>query len=273
VAIPKHITKRFLQVVGQCLFAIPALVSLTVVCYRLHLNVATADLLYLIVVVLLSRWGDFVSSTIASVFAALCLAHLAPPTYSFRVDDPLDDLAIIAFLITSLTVARLMSKLRNMAKEALSSVNRGLIDAEERERTRISRELHDDIGQRVALLQVKLDQLRTDVPNPTVQVLTTMDELLKQIEELSSDIQGLAHTLHSPKLEYLGLVRTMKSYCREFGQQQNVEIDFRSHDLPSPLSPDVSLSEFSRKPYTIRQSTVGYGNLKLNCSKHRMQSI
>jgi signal transduction histidine kinase len=242
VGILKQFAKRLEHAVVRCLIASLALVSLTVVCYRLHLNLATAGLLYVIVVVLLSCTGDFVSSIVASIIAALCLAHLAPPTYSFRVDEPLDDVAIVAFLITSLIIARLVSKLRKMAEEALSSVNRGLIDAEERERARIARDLHDDIGQRVALLQVRFDQLRTDVRNPTVAVLATMDELLKQIEELSTDIQGLAHTLHSPKLEYLGLVKTMKSFCKEFGQQQRVEIDFRSHDLPSPVPMDVSLS-------------------------------
>jgi signal transduction histidine kinase len=197
-----------------------------------------------IVVVLLARAGDFVSSIVASIIAALCLAHLAPPTYSFRVDDPIDDVAIVAFLITSFIIVRLVSKLRKMAEEALSSVNRRLIDAEERERARIARDLHDDIGQRVALLHVKFEQLRTDLPDGTVAALATMDELLKQLEEVSTDIQDLAHALHSPKLEYLGLVKTMKSFCKEFGHQQKVEIDFRSHDLPSPLPPDISLSLF-----------------------------
>jgi signal transduction histidine kinase len=180
----------------------------------------------------------------ASIIAALCLARLAPPEHSFRVDDPFDVVAIIAFLITSFIIARLVSQLRRMAEESLSTVNRGLVDAEERERTRIARGLHDDIGQRVALLQVKVEQLRTDVPNPSVEVLTTMDDLLNQIEALSTDIQGLAHSLHSPKLEYLGLVRTMKSFCKEFGQQQKVEVHFRSQDLPIPPPLNVSASLF-----------------------------
>jgi signal transduction histidine kinase len=244
VGIPKHIAKRLQRPVVHCLVASLALLSLTIVCYRLHLSLTTAALLYVIVVVLLARAGDFVSSIVASIIAALCLAHFAPPTYSFRVDDPLDDVAIVAFLITTLIIARLVSKLRKMAEEALSSVNRRLIDAEERERARIARDLHDDIGQRVALLHVKFEQLRTDLPNLTVAALATMDELLKQLEEVSTDIQDLAHALHSPKLEYLGLVKTMKSFCKEFGHQQKVEIDFRSHDLPSPLPVDVSLSLF-----------------------------
>lgn len=239
-----QIATRFQRTVAQSLIASLILVSLTVVCYRLRLNLATACLLYVIVIVLLSRSANLASAIVVSIVAAVCLARLAPPTYSFQVDDPLDDVAIVAFLITSLIVSRLVSRLRQMAEEALSSVNRGLIDAEERERARIAKDLHHDIGQRVALLQVKVEQLRANVPNSEVEVLATVDELRKQIEELSTDIQGLAHSLHSPKLEYLGLVRTIKSYCNEFGQQQKVEIDFKCHDLPSPLPLEVSTSLF-----------------------------
>ena len=122
-------------------------------------------------------------------------------------------------------------------------MNRGLIDVEERERARIARDLHDDIGQRMALLVVKLEQLSAGVPNPT-EFLTTTDKLLKQAQELSTDIQGVARTLHSTRLEYVGLVQTMRSFCQEFEHQQKVKIDFRSHDLPSPLSQDISLSLF-----------------------------
>ena len=240
----RHIAKTIKRAVSQSLIASLILVSLTFVCYRLRLNLTTAALLYVIVVVLLARAGDFASSIVASIIATLCLVHLAPPAFSFRVDDPLDDVAIAAFLVTSLIVSRLVSRLRQMAEEAVSSVNRGLIDAEERERARIARELHDDIGQRVALLQVKVDQLRPYVPNPGADVLVTLEELQKQIEELSTDIQGLAHSLHSPKLEYLGLVRTIKSFCNEFAHQQQMEIDFKSHDLPSPLPLQVSISLF-----------------------------
>src|ERR1700751_6345964 len=95
----------------ECLVASLALILLTVVFYRLHFNLATASLLYVIVIVIISRVGSFVSSIVASIVAALCLAHLAPPAFSFRVDDPLDDVAIAAFLITSSVIARLVSKL------------------------------------------------------------------------------------------------------------------------------------------------------------------
>src|SRR6185369_7738521 len=107
-------------------------------------------------------------------------------------------------------ISRLMSKLRKMAEDALSSVNRRLVDAEDRERVRIAKELDDDLGQRCALLAVNFEQLGRDVPSSTVEIRTTMNELLEQIKHLSIDVNTLAHDLHSPKLEYLGIAKTMR---------------------------------------------------------------
>ena len=73
----------FWRSVVQCLVASAALVSLCSICYRLHFNLATVALLLMIVVVLVSRIGSFVSSIFASIIAALCLAHIAPPAFSF----------------------------------------------------------------------------------------------------------------------------------------------------------------------------------------------
>jgi signal transduction histidine kinase len=71
-----------------------------------------------------------------------------------------------------------------------------------------------------------------------------MGKLQKQISEIATDIQSLSHELHSAKLQYLGIAGAMRGFCREFGEQQKVEIDFQTHDLPSPLSPDISLCFF-----------------------------
>ena len=71
-----------------------------------------------------------------------------------------------------------------------------------------------------------------------------MGELQNQTSEIATDIQSLSHELHSSKLEYLGIAAAMRGFCGQFGEQQNVEIDFKIPDLPSPLSPDISLCLF-----------------------------
>ena len=118
-----------------------------------------------------------------------------------------------------------------------------MIEAQEQERTRIARELHDDIGQRLALLAIELEKLHQKLPNPP-EIRSRMGELHNQTTEIATDIQTLSHELHSTKLEYLGIEPAMRGFCKEFGKQQKAEIDFKSHDLPSPLSPDISLCLF-----------------------------
>jgi PAS domain S-box-containing protein len=133
---------------------------------------------------------------------------------------------------------------RKLAEEALSQVSRRLIEAQEQERTRIARELHDDIGQRLALLAIKLEQLHLHSPDLPPEVRSHTGELWKQTTAIANDIQTLSHELHSSKLQHLGIAAAIRGFCKEFGEQQNVEIDFQTHDLPSPLPPDTSLCFF-----------------------------
>jgi PAS domain S-box-containing protein len=84
---------------------------------------------------------------------------------------------------------------RKRAEAALANVSRKLIEAQEQERSRIGRELHDDIGQRLALLALQLQLLKEDtlmVP----EVRSRMGEFQKQVLEIASDIQSLSHELH-----------------------------------------------------------------------------
>jgi CheY-like chemotaxis protein len=251
--------------VAESSVAILALVSITAICYRLHFNLAVATLLYVIVVVLVSRAGSFVSSIVAAIVAALCLAHLAPPTFSFRVSDPLDVIAITAFLITSLIVARLMSRVRKQAEEALSSVSYRVIKAEERERQRIASNLHEDIGQRLTLLLIRIEQLKPDSLN-AVGMPSRIDDLWKETLEILGDVKALAHELYSPRLEYLGIARVMSSFCKEFGDRKRVEIDFRSDDLPSFVAPNLALCLFRvLQEDRVKQDRAATSDLNWRC--------
>jgi PAS domain S-box-containing protein len=123
---------------------------------------------------------------------------------------------------------------RKAMELAMSGMTRKLIEAQEQERTRIGRELHDDINQRLAMLALELEQLQR---SPS-EVESRVQELRESLAELSNDVQALSHDLHSSKLEYLGVVAGMKSWCKEFTERQKMDIDFKS-ELRSVLPLDV----------------------------------
>jgi signal transduction histidine kinase len=118
-------------------------------------------------------------------------------------------------------------------------MTRKLIDSQEQERSRIGRELHDDINQRLAMLSVEMEQL---LENPS-EIETRLQQFRREIGEISTDVQGLSHDLHSSKLEYLGVIAGMKSWCGEIKERHKTVVAFRS-DLPGNLPLDVGLPLF-----------------------------
>ena len=134
---------------------------------------------------------------------------------------------------------------RKLAEEALSSVNGRLIEAQESERGRIARDLHDDIGQRLALLAVALAQVKELLPDSSRgEAPGCLDALQKQTAEIIADVQALSHELHPPRLLHLGVVAAMRGFCEELAGQKSAEIDFRSENVPGNVPPDVSLCLF-----------------------------
>jgi signal transduction histidine kinase len=148
---------------------------------------------------------------------------------------------------------------RRLAEEALASVSRRLIEAQEQERTRIGRELHDDIGQRLSMLAIGLEQIEHDPPDSAAQFLRRIGELRNQTSKIAADLQSLSHELHSAKLEYLGIAAATRAFCKKFGEQQNAEVDINTYDLPSTLPPGVSLCLFRILQEALHNSTKHSG--------------
>jgi len=91
----------------------------------------------------------------------------------------------------------------------------------------------------LALLAVELGQLRD---NPS-EATSRLRQLETRIVEISDDVQALSHDLHSSKLDYLGAVNGLKSWCGEYGERQRIEIDFRSEVL-SVLPREIGICFF-----------------------------
>ena len=132
---------------------------------------------------------------------------------------------------------------QKLARQALENVSGQLIEAQEKERTRIARELHDDICQRLAVLSMELEQVR-QVPSGAVSTGKDLEEIRRHCSEIAGDVQSLSHELHSSKLDYLGVVAAVRGLCREFSKQHNVVVHFTDNNVPRNLPKDVSLCLF-----------------------------
>jgi PAS domain S-box-containing protein len=150
---------------------------------------------------------------------------------------------------------------RKLAEAALAGMGRKLMEAQEEERTRIARELHDDINQRIALLSAMLQGLRGSLPGPVDEAKKRIEEACEWIVEIGSDIQGISHRLHSSKLDYLGIAMAARSFCKELSAQQRVEIDFKHDNIPPDLPKEVSLCLF-RVLQEALQNAVKYSGVR-----------
>jgi two-component system, OmpR family, sensor histidine kinase KdpD len=125
----QHMGKAY-RAAGSLIRALPGCLLvgfITCVCYRLRLNLSVTGFVYLIVVVLQARVGNFASSAAVSLVAVLCLDFFfVPPLFSFEVTNPLDILALISFLTTGLVITRLTTRVRQEA--AISDHQRRQVD-------------------------------------------------------------------------------------------------------------------------------------------------
>lgn len=133
---------------------------------------------------------------------------------------------------------------RKTSEESLQSLSGRLIHAQEQERARIARELHDDFSQRLALLGIGLGQLWKDLPESQVGQRTGVLEILKGTKEMSSDLHSLSHQLHSSKLELVGLVSALSGLCKEMGEKYKIDIHFTKCGALPKIAKDVELCLF-----------------------------
>ena len=121
-----------------------------------------------------------------------------------------------------------------------------LIDAQEQERTRIARDLHDDLSQQLAGLGIVLSGLRRKVGKPELQheVDHTFTTLQDRTSALAEAIRNLSHQLHPSVLQHAGLVATLRRHCAEVEAHHNLSVTFRAVGDLDALGPDVSLCLF-----------------------------
>jgi signal transduction histidine kinase len=144
--------------------------------------------------------------------------------------------------VSTLSLAVLIAE-RDTLREREAAFNNRLLDAQDHERARIAQELHDDIAQRLALLQISLERFRV-APNLSVSERRQADGLAETSAEISSGIRALSHKLHPSSLRLLGVDRAIKGLCSDFAEQYQMNIRYTSSDVPQNVDAVVNLCLF-----------------------------
>jgi signal transduction histidine kinase len=133
---------------------------------------------------------------------------------------------------------------RKIAEESLEGFSGRLIAAQEEERERIARELHDDFSQRLALQGIGLSRLWKKRPESEEEQRALVRELWIRNQEISSDVHRLSHQLHSSKLQHVGLGPALMGLCEEISEKYGIQIECADRDVVSQIPKDVALCLF-----------------------------
>jgi signal transduction histidine kinase len=218
--------------------AVASITVAVVLARLLDIYLIAAPVSLFLCAIMFTAWvGGVKPAVLAMVLSLLAFKHyVVIPTYSFAVNIQ-EVPRIIVFALSALFVVWLSATQRH-AVQALKKINEAwrpeqaleevagrLINAQEEERSRIGRELHDHISQTLGVLTIKIDQLRAggDIP-PGVG--SALDELRRDTTDITEDVHRLSHRLHSSTLDYLGLVPALQKLVSEFSERHGIAITF-----------------------------------------------
>jgi len=126
----------------------------------------------------------------------------------------------------------------------LESLTGKLIEAQEEERKRIARELHDDFNQRLAALSVELESMERAPIAPPEQVVRQLAAIRAQVGHLSDDLHDLAYRLHPSLLEHVGLEVALRDHVAEFTKRTGLPVTFDACKVPETLSQEIATNLF-----------------------------
>jgi PAS domain S-box-containing protein len=139
------------------------------------------------------------------------------------------------------------------AEATLRELSGRLINAQEEERSRVARELHDDLSQRMALLSIELEQI-ADAVNSSAKMRRRFESLQNQAQEISSDIHRLSYSLHPSKLDHLGLSAAIKSLCEQINASGKLRVYLHQQSSPEMLPKAITLCLFRIAQETLRNA-------------------
>jgi signal transduction histidine kinase len=199
--------------------------------------------LILVTAAVLLDWRSYVTFAVLVVVSialtgSILTANRAKGTTPNRVANVLNILFITAAAVGLL--ARNLKQSVFEAREAeqhIKALSGRLINAQEEERARLARELHDDLSQQIAALGIAMGNLKRQIPEEQSGARAEGDQIHQKLVQVSETVRRMSHELHPAILKYAGLAAALQSYCTEFGAMTGVAvsltIDGEFDNLPS----------------------------------------
>jgi PAS domain S-box-containing protein len=156
------------------------------------------------------------------------------------LERPASERTLSLIMVEDITGQKTTELELNRSRSEVKTLASQLIELQENERKRLSRELHDDIGQRLSLATSEvalLQRLHSSGPAGLADRLGTLRE---DLDSLCTDLHCLSHSLHSYKLQHLGLKPALKDLCRRMSQP-DFHVDLVVDDSEDPRSKEISL--------------------------------
>jgi PAS domain S-box-containing protein len=173
------------------------------------------------------------------------------------------DLPLVIVMIADITEQKAAEKQLRAAQDELQQLTIRLLQAQEDERQRIARDLHDDIEQRLSLLRVEMGLFAQEL-SPTLQKEHfRLADLLIEMDELAADIHNLSHQLHSAKLKNLGLLPALRDLCGQASRQHHVEVELSAEENVSPLPEEVDLCLFRVAQEALKNAIKHSGSARI----------
>ncbi|HWY48334.1 MAG TPA: chemotaxis protein CheB [Bryobacteraceae bacterium] len=150
-----------------------------------------------------------------------------------------------------------------------------LLQAQEEERRRLSHELHDELNQKLVLLELNLETIERSAEKKSPEFFEGLKSVHNGVSELSEDLRRIAYQLHPSILDDLGLIPALEAYCSEFSARENIQVRFSHRDVPDNLPSPVGLALYRVVQESLRNvakhSSAKRASVTLTCSRDTIQ--
>ncbi len=158
-----------------------------------------------------------------------------------RLESGSHDSGMILLAMEDLTAKEAATEALQQNQDRLRDLTTGLLTAQEEERRRISRELHDDLNQRLAMLAVELETLEKDPACSAESTRSRLAALRARTEAISDDVRRTAHQLHPSMVDHLGLPAALRSLCDDVSKQDRIRVTCRVKNVTLVIPTEIAL--------------------------------